>query len=268
MAGLCVLTSGVAYLLQDRLVYAPDSTVISLAAKMPGGVDVTYRTSDGLTLHGWWIRGQVGPGDRPPTVVAFHGRAGNRTALWRMARDLAGEGVSVFLAEYRGYGESAGSPSEDGLAIDARAAVDYVKSRHDVDPTKVVYFGESLGTGVAVRLATERPPSGLVLVSPFTSLPDAASVHIPVLPLDELMHDQFDSIHRVPKLDVPLLVVAGTSDNVVPIQQSRAVFAAAPRPDRFVEIDGVGHHDRTLFAGQRVVGEVSAFARRCVGVDA
>ena len=122
----------------------------------------------------------------------------------------------MLLLDYRGYVGNPGSPSEDGLLADARAARAYLLSRADVDPARLVYFGESLGAAVAVALAAEHPPAALILRSPFTSLADIAAVHYPFLPAGLMLRDRYESIERIGRVRAPLLVVAGQRDRIVP----------------------------------------------------
>ena len=165
----------------------------------------------------------------------------------------------MLLFDYRGYGENAGSPSEAGLAVDARAAQEYVLRRPDVDRERVVYFGESLGSAVAVRLATERPPLALVLRSPFTSLADVGQHHYPMLPVHWLLRDRFDSLSRISMVRCPVLVIAGKRDTIVPAAQSIRLYEHAREPRRLLLIDNADHNDDVLLSGPQVIGAVREF---------
>jgi len=154
--------------------------------------NVAFPTDDGLTLAGWFIApSSEGHGS---TVLVFNGNGGNRGDRLHLAETLSAMGHAVMLFDYRGYGTNEGHPSESGLVSDGLAAVSYAENRHDVDPRKLVYFGESLGTGVAVAVAAHRPPSLLILRSPFTSLADAASATIPFLPMSVILWDEFPQV--------------------------------------------------------------------------
>ena len=161
----------------------------------------------------------------------------------------------MLLFDYRGYGNSAGSPDERGLALDARAARRYLLSRPDVDAAGLVYFGESLGAAVAVELAAEHPPAALVLRSPFTSMADVGAYHYPILPVRLLLRDRYAAIDRIAHVRAPLLVIAGGNDRIVPLEQSRRVHDAARSPKAFVIIEGADHNDAALNAGPIVVAE-------------
>jgi fermentation-respiration switch protein FrsA (DUF1100 family) len=217
---------------------------------------VTFQTSDGLTLNGWFV--PAGGTDKI-TIVVFNGNAGNRSYRADLAIRLAAEGFSVLLFDYRGFGGNDGSPTEEGLAIDARAARAYVLSRPGIDASRIVYFGESLGSGVAVRLAEAHPPLALVLRSPFTSFVDVGRVHYSFLPVRWLLRDRYSSIDRITRIKSPLLIIAGSRDAIVPASQSRQLFEAALEPKELVMIEGADHNDEVLFAGPRVIGSVTRF---------
>jgi fermentation-respiration switch protein FrsA (DUF1100 family) len=199
------------------------------------------------------------PGAAGPAVLVCNGNGGDRAMRAALAAALSRLGLAVLLFDYRGYGRNPGAPSEEGLAADARAALAYLAGRPDVDPDGIVYFGESLGAAVALRLATERPPAALVLRSPFASLAEVGRHHYPLLPVSLLLRDRYDSATLAGRLAAPLLVVAGGHDRIVPVDHSRRLFAAAPEPKRLVVIDGADHNDLDLLAGPRLVDELRSF---------
>jgi fermentation-respiration switch protein FrsA (DUF1100 family) len=251
---------------QRRLIYFP-----SRGAPSPGEVarlraePVSFTTSDGLTLSGWFVPAPgppQGPGENARfTVIVFNGNAGDRGMRAPIAAALAPYGIATLLMDYRGYADNRGSPSEEGLALDARAARAYVAGRPGVDPARIVYFGESLGTGVAVRLATEQRPAALILRSPFTSLVDVGRYHYPLLPVRWLLKDRFDSLDRIRRIGCPLLVIAGDRDRIVPPDLSNRLFAAAGEPKRLVTIEGADHNDEELLAGRRMITAILDFLR-------
>lgn len=248
---LLVLVILLVWVFQRRLIYFP----LQAVGEVPPGVEtVSYVTADGSTAEAWYL---PVAGEAHGSIVVFNGNAGNRSHRLPFGEAMRRRGFSVLLVDYRGYGGNPGAPSESGLAADARAALAHLRSR--TDPDRIVYFGESLGAAVAVRLATEAPPAALVLRSPFASLPDIAAVHYPPLPGSLLLRDRYPNVELIAGVDVPVLVIAGTADRIVPIEQSRAVFEAALRPARFVEIPGANHNDFELLAGERVVDEIARF---------
>lgn len=227
-----------------------------IASVLPGAEEVTFRTEDGVDLRGWYRAAQ----DGAPTVLVFNGNAGDRSHRAPLATALAQRGFGVLLFDYRGYAGNAGTPSEEGLLADARAAADALHSR-GVDAGRTAYFGESLGAAVAIKLAAERPPLALILRSPFTSLKEMAEVHYPWLPVGPVLVDRYDSISLIGAVRAPLLVVAGTDDRIVPLSHSRRLHDAASEPKRFVEIEGADHNDLALLAGDRLIEEVTRFLR-------
>jgi fermentation-respiration switch protein FrsA (DUF1100 family) len=256
VAAVVAATVGLLWVFQRRLIYLPSGTVPPAASVLAGAEDVTFETADGLRLGGWFV---PGAGGRGPAVLVCNGNGGNRAMRAALAAALARMGLAVLLFDYRGYGGNPGSPTEEGLAADARAAAGYLAARPEVDPDRLVYFGESLGAAVALRLATERPPAALVLRSPFASLAEVGRVHYPMLPVSWLLRDRFDAAALAGRLDAPLLVVAGGRDGIVPVGHSRRLYAAAPQPKRLVVLDGADHNDLELLAGPRLLEELRAF---------
>jgi uncharacterized protein len=245
---------------QRRLIYLPAPRAVpAAAALLPGAEEVSFPTEDGLRLDGWFL--PAAAAGRGPAVLVCNGNAGNRSLRAPLAAALARAGLAVLLFDYRGYAANPGRPTEPGLAADARAAAAYLAGRPEVDPARLVYFGESLGAAVALRLATERPPAALVLRSPFWSLAEVGRVHYPWLPVSLLLADRYDAAQRVGRLAAPLLVVAGERDRIVPAAHSRRLFDAAPQPKRFVLLAGADHNDLDLLAGPRLLDEVTAFLR-------
>jgi fermentation-respiration switch protein FrsA (DUF1100 family) len=274
-AAVLAASVGLLWAFQRRLIYLPSPGKVPPAASvLPGSEDVTFETADGLRLGGWFVppdprqplpgparpgaagSGAVGPG---AAVLVCSGNGGDRSMRAPLAAALARMGLAVLLFDYRGYGGNPGRPGEEGLAADARAALGYLAARPEVDPGRVVYFGESLGAAVALRLAVERPPAALVLRSPFASLAEVGRLHYPVLPVSLLLRDRYDSAALAGRLTAPLLVVAGGRDRIVPAGHSRRLFAAAPEPKRLVVLDGAGHNDHNLLAGPPLLAELQAF---------
>jgi uncharacterized protein len=249
---------------QRRLIYLPAPRAVpAAAALLPGAEEVTFPTEDGLRLDAWFLPATT-PGrwqGRGPAVLVCNGNGGNRSLRAPLAAALARAGLAVLLFDYRGYAANPGRPTEPGLAADARAAAAYLAGRAEVDPARLVYFGESLGAAVALRLAVERPPAALVLRSPFGSLAEVGRLHYPWLPVSLLLADRYDAAGRVGRLAAPLLVVAGERDRIVPAAHSRRLFDAAPQPKRFVLLPGADHNDLDLIAGPRLLEEVMAFLR-------
>lgn len=226
----------VTYTFQRSLQYFP-STARFTAAEigLMGFADLVLRTADGESIVAWWKPPEPGRA----VLVYFHGNGGSLWNRQDRARRLTEDGRGLLLVSYRGYSGSTGAPSEEGLRRDAEAAYGFVAQRYE--PGRIVLYGESLGTGVAVALAAERAHGGLILDAPFTSAADVARRQYWFLPVDWLMRDQFRSLDRVGGLKSPLLVLHGDQDGIIPIALGERLFAAAPEPKRFVRLPGVGH---------------------------
>lgn len=200
-------------------------------------VELSLPTEDGEILGGWWIPG------RPPLmghVLFCHGNGGNVGDRAGTAGLLVALGFDVLMFDYRGYGKSTGRPSEVGTYRDARAARAALLARADVDPTRIYYLGESLGGAVALHLAIQAPPRGLILQSTFTSIREVARHHYPLIPA-RLVPDAYPSIRRIAALHAPLLLVHGDRDETVPLVLGHALFNAAPEPKRMHVFAGLGH---------------------------
>jgi fermentation-respiration switch protein FrsA (DUF1100 family) len=193
-------------------------------------------------------------------VLVANGNAGNRAARAPLARALAAEGLTVLLFDYRGYGGNDGSPSEHGLAKDARAAQRYLVEEVGVPAGRILYYGESLGAAVVTELATEIPPGGLVLRSPFVDLAAVGQVHYPFLPVRLLLRDRYPLAEQLSTVKAPVAVIYGSADSIVPPEQSRAVAEAAPTLKNLVEIPGADHNDTALLDGRVLIETVIALA--------
>lgn len=250
--GVILLVLAAIWFGQRGFMYFPDGQTPAPAAfGVPDAEPTTFETEDGLTLAGWFLPARAGATGY--TVIVFNGNAGHRGYRAGLAAQLAARGLSVFLFDYRGYGGNPGLPSETGLARDARAALGYLGRRPGVDLTRIVFFGESLGAAVAIRLALEYPPAALILRSPFSSMAAIGSHHYPVLPVRVLLRDRYASIDRIPKITSPLLVVAGDADRIIPLDDTQELFVAAPQPKKLVVIPGADHNDEALCEGPALV---------------
>ncbi|MGE5719838.1 MAG: alpha/beta hydrolase [Nocardioidaceae bacterium] len=257
---IAVLLVGMAWLFQRRLVYLPSTAAVPPAdTVIPGARDVKLRTSDGLELGAWFVAARQ-PG-RGLTVLVANGNAGDRSIRAPLAEALAREGMSVLLFDYRGYGGNPGSPSEQGLARDVRAARAYLTEELGVPQERLLYFGESLGTAVVTDLATEHPPAGLLLRSPFVDLASLGEVHYRFMPVRMLLRDEFPLKAQLATVTVPVTVVYGGADSIVPPGQSRAVAEAAPELRQSVEVPGADHNDATLLDGDELVSAVVDLAK-------
>jgi len=221
----------------------------------PGAVERWIETADGVRLHAWHAAGMTAG----PTLVWSHGNAGNIASRAGLLQALAARGLRVLAYDYRGYGRSTGSPSEAGVYRDALAAFDD-EVRRGTPAGAIVCFGESLGGAVSIALAAERPCAAVIVVSTFTRLADVARRHYG--PLGALAGKRFDSLARVARLSLPLLVAHGDQDEIVPFGQGEQLFAAARGPKRFYRVVGAHHDD--AFADAALLDAVAGFAREAV----
>jgi fermentation-respiration switch protein FrsA (DUF1100 family) len=215
----------------ERLRTAPD------AAGLPGAQEIVLDTADGEKVIVWHVPPQPGK----PLVLYFHGNAGALRLRAERFRGLTADGTGLVALSYRGYGSSTGSPSEAGMIADAEAA--YRFALRDVAPERIVAFGESLGTAVAVAIAATHKVGRVVLDAPFTSAADIAALVYWFLPVRLLMKDTFYSDRRIGKVTAPLLVLHGARDDVVPIAQGERLFALANEPKRFLRFAEGKHLD-------------------------
>lgn len=239
----------IAYLVVLLVMLFLENSLIFFPSRYPDGnwnpsslepEDAWFQAADGTKLHGWYI-----PCQDPRAVVLFaHGNGGNLTHRDQVLKILNYRlRVSVLIFDYRGYGRSEGSPSEQGVLQDARAARDWLCQRTGLKPAELVLMGESLGGAVAVDLAAGGGARGLILENTFSSLPDVAAHHYRWLPVGLLMRSRFDSVSKIGRYHGPLLQIHGDADTIVPIRYSRLLFAAANEPKQFVEIPGGDHND-------------------------
>lgn len=248
VTALVVIAAGWAALMlllwatQRSLVFLPDRSL----PDPPADVSIVPTETDDGVRHRLWV--VPAAGGATARVVVFNGNAGNRSHRLPLARTLAAEGLEVVLFDYRGYGDTGGAPTEDGLLRDGRAAVT-ATFRTDLP---LVYFGESIGAAVATGLSSGSPPAALVLRSPFTSLADMARIHYRFVP-PALVRDRFDVEEAIASVDAPVLVVLGTSDSIVPPRLSRRVYEAAAGPKDLLELDGLNHNDAALTSGEEMV---------------
>lgn len=252
-----VLVTGAMLLFERRLIYIPfrglDVEPSALALRHE---EAWLTAEDGVRIHAWFLP----LADARRTVLVCNGNAGNMSYRLDRAQEMQRRlGVSVQLFDYRGYGRSEGSPDEEGTYRDARAVHRYLVETKGIRPGDLVLFGESLGSAVATQLALERPAAALILESPFTSIADMARSAYPFLPpVGPLIRTRYDTIRKIPTLTLPLLVLHGDRDTIVPSSQGRRVFEAAPGPKRFFAIPGAGHNDTYVVGGDaywRALGE-------------
>ena len=216
--------------------------------------DVYFSTADGLTLNGWFV-----PGEKEMTWLWFPGNAGNISYRLDNLRLLHHRlSLNIFIFDYRGYGRSQGRPSEEGTYLDAEAALTYLRSRRDIDPEAIIFFGRSLGSAIAVNLATKHKCLGLILESPPSSLVGMMKRLFPSLPPEELPI-KYDSLSKIKRISVPLLILHGDCDEVVPFFMGRKLYEAANEPKQFYTIENAGHNDTYMVGGEEYFQAIASF---------
>lgn len=235
------LLVAVVYLMQGRMLYLASVPGRELTAT-PADVDLRYEeitieTADGIQLHGWYI-----PGESNQVVLFFHGNAGNISHRLYSIRQFYGLGLSVFIVDYRGYGQSGGKTTEKGIYRDADAAWRYLTEERGVPANNIVIFGRSMGASAAAKLATRQQPLALIVESSFTSIPDIAQEIYPWLPARWLSYLQHATRDYVEHVRSPVLIVHSRDDEIVPFHHGEAIFAAAREPKSLLVLRG-GHND-------------------------
>lgn len=251
--------------LLNALLYVPTRPITATPADR--GLtyeDVSIPTEDGEILHGWWIPATT----QPPAghVLFFHGNAGNMSRRVADAEVLVAQGLDVLMFDYRGYGRSTGRPSEQGTYRDARAALRALRLRPGVRENRILYLGESLGGAIALALAGEIPPAGLVLRSTFTNIVEMARLRYPMFPRF-IVPDAYPSLRRIAALECPVLIVHGDRDELIPLRHGQALFAAAREPKRLEVLEGVGHNDVLIRAGAHQARIIAEWARPLLAVS-
>lgn len=255
--GVCVFL----YLMQEGAIFFPGLPGRQLEAT-PKDVnlafeDVSVKTADGETLHGWYIPAE---GARV-TLLFCHGNAGNISHRLESIALFNSLGLNVLIFDYRGYGQSTGRVSEQGLYLDVHAMWLELTDKRGIRPDDIVVFGRSLGAAVASRLAAKVRPGGVILESAFASVPDMAAQLYPWLPARLLARFQLDNVQHVKAVQAPLLVIHSEDDEIIPYGQGLRIFEAAHEPKHFLRIRG-SHNGGFLFSGRFYIEGIEAFLNK------
>ena len=244
----------VVYLAQDSLIFyrqpLSDARRAEIARRFPAASEVTIPTADGARLHGWLVKPQGV--ERAPLVLYYGGNAEEASHMLEAIGDTTrGDtpGVAWLVLNYRGYGASEGTPSQSAMVTDALAHFDFASGLPNIDTQRIFAFGRSLGSGVAVQLASHRPVRGVILVSPYDSLAAVAKRYYWYLPVDWMLKHRFDSIGLAPQMKPPLLCFIAERDEVIPPEHAERLFAAWGGPKRKVLLGGAGHNTTDSAAG-------------------
>ena len=229
------------FVMQRGIVFHPPTDRAELAAVDAVGLlqNVDIKTGDGLDLKSWWAPPRRADGR---TIIYFHDNAGHRGDRVDRVRPYLAQGYGVLLVGYRGYGGNPGRPSEQGFYADGRANLAFLKAE-GVAPDRTILFGESLGTAVAVQMATENRYRAVVLEAPIASVRRSAAVRYPLFAIDAIILDKFDSLSKIDRIDAPLLVIHGERDAVTLVRFGRMILDAAKEPKQGFFPPDAGHGD-------------------------
>ena len=237
--GIFALILIIGRLLHRYFIYIPDRTrVAPKDAGLSGVEEIVFKAADGTKLIAWYLPAR-GP---KPTLLYFTGNSGNVSNRAGKIATIGSDGYGVFMLNYRRYGGSEGRPTEARIAADAVSAYDCLRGL-GVAPQDILAYGESLGTAVATRLSLQRQVKALVLEAPFTSCVDVGQLMWSVLPLKLIMVDQYRTLDRIAEVKVPLFIVHGGRDNIIPLNQARRVYHRANEPKSMVVLPQAGHND-------------------------
>lgn len=235
--------------LQRKLMYFPDTAYFTPAdAGLAAVAERVLETPDGARVIAWY--GAAKPGQ--PTILYFHGNAGSLETRSERIRKYMARGLGVFMMTYRGFGGSTGAPSEAANVADAKLAYDRLVAS-GVAPRDVIVYGESLGTSVAVQVAAAREVAGLVLDAPYTSMVDLAALHHPFIPGRWFMTDRYETARHIGQAHVPLLILHGEEDSIVPVAMGREIFARAAPPKMIKTFPGAGHDNHYKYGSYDVL---------------
>ena len=220
--------------------------------------DVYFEAQDGTRLHSWYFHHSKGA----PTILFFHGNAGNLSDRYHWSCRLTGLPANVLSIDYRGYGRSEGKPGEAGLYLDAEAAYAYLQNKRQVDPRSILLYGKSLGGAAACHLAGRVEARALILQSTFTNASDMASLMMPWVP-SFLIRSRLDNLGKIANIKIPKLVVHSRADRMIPLKMAEALVLAAPEPKSLVVFEDAGHNDLILRHG---AGVLTAFREFLSGI--
>lgn len=219
--------------------------------------DVYFITNDNIQLHGWFFPKE----NEKPVLIFCHGNAGNISHRIDNIKLLVERGFQVFIFDYRGYGKSSGSPSEEGIYRDGRAAYDYLVNIEKVSPEKIILFGRSLGGSVAIDVSLKRDVRSIIIESAFLSTREMAKKMFPFSLISPLLPVNYNNIEKIPDISVPKLIIHGEDDSIVPFYMGKRLYESAKEPKFFFPIKGAGHNDTYVKGGVKYFNALDAFIR-------
>jgi len=228
---------GYMYFAQDSLIFKPTYETKPVESVFPGASEFFIDTPQGNRLQTWYKPAKLGK----ETIVYLHGNARNLSTRGRLINILSEDDRGLLIFSWGGFGQSSGTPSEQSFYDDARAVFDWLTNEHKLESSDLIIYGESLGTGVAVQLATERSFKGVILAAPYTSIAQMAANDYPWLPVNLLLNHRFDSIDKIQNVDEPLVIMHSTDDDTIPYEQGVRLFEAANEPKLFMGFEDREH---------------------------
>ena len=245
--GLYIAFSGYLFVFQSNYIYYPERILSTDPSNIGLSFDnVSFETADRVKLSGWFI-----PYDSPRGVILFcHGNGGNISHRLDSIQIFHRFGLGVFIFDYRGYGQSEGKPSEDGTYRDVEAAWKYLVEERQVNPSRIIIFGQSLGGAVAAWQARSQMSGALILESTFTSVPDLAAKQYPYLPVRLLSRFRYDTEEYLGEINCPVLIIHSLNDEMIPFSHGQRLFEMAKEPKEFLEISG-SHNEGSITSGKR-----------------
>ncbi|MFM7084521.1 MAG: alpha/beta hydrolase [Hyphomicrobium sp.] len=229
--------------LERRLLYHSDSTRVSPSeVGLRNVYEKEITAADGTKILTWWANAQP----KKYTLLYFHGNGGSLSSRSERIQDFMGKGYGIVMMTYRGYSGTDGTPSEKSNISDARIVFNSLREA-GIPENQIILYGESLGTGIALQIAAEKNIAGLILDAPYTSMVDLAELHYPQLPSRLLMRDRYENLKFAKKISVPLLVVHGEADEVVPVEMGNEIASAVKGPSKILTFPGAGHSDHYQF---------------------
>ena len=248
-ASIYLGVAGLLYVYQRNFLYFPDGQrPIAALAGVASLKEIELVTSDGIRLLAWYVP----PPQGKPVLLYFHGNGGNVGYRASRLAQFSNAGLGVLMPEYRGYGGNEGLPTETGFYADATAGMDFLQVE-GLGAERIIVYGESLGTGVATRVASEHQVAALVLEAPYTSMTAMAARQFSFLPVSLMLSDQFNSLSRIAQVRAPILIIQGERDQIVPPALGRELFAAAPEPKEFWSVPEGGHEDLYRYGAAETV---------------
>lgn len=256
---VCIGLIGLIVFFEGKFIYFPEKMPkdVTYSTAPKESKEIWFTTADGVKINGLYAKAP----DAKFTLLWFHGNAGNMENRFDMLKKLLKVGIDILIIDYRSYGKSEGSPSEEGLYKDADGAYDFLISEMKIPPERIIIFGKSLGSAVAIDLASRVKCAGLIVQSSFTSAKDMAKYVMPFFPARYFMRTNFDSISKISKITVPKLFIHSPADEVIPFEQGKKLFEAAPEPKRFYEVPYAAHNYTYIIGGEKYLDEFRKFVK-------